>query len=237
MAFYLQYLKKVPCEENAFAQYGTFCHELLERWAKGELPQFALSSEYEDGYDNAVTQSFPPFPKGMPLKYYEAGKAYFDSFSGFGDYEILTVEEKFELDIEGYRFVGIADLVLRDPKDGGIVVIDHKSKSMSAMKKELNVYRRQLYTYAAFVYQKFGVYPKKIMFNMFREGTFIEEDFSMDAFNETMTWIVDTIDAIILESEWKVCPSSFFCRFVCSVFDHCPARDAILYPPKKGGTT
>lgn len=170
----------------------------------------------------------------MPLKYYEAGKAYFESFSGFGDFEILAVEEKFELDIEGYRFVGIADLVLRDPSDGGIIVIDHKSKSMSSMKKELDTYRRQLYTYAAFVRQKFGVYPKKVMFNMFREGSFIEEDFDAAMFASTMEWIVDTIDAIILESEWQVCPSSFFCRFVCSVFDSCPARDTILYPPKKG---
>lgn len=170
----------------------------------------------------------------MPLKYYEAGKVYFESFSGFGDYEVLTVEEKFELDIEGYRFVGIADLVLRDPQDGGIIVIDHKSKSMSSMKKELDTYRKQLYTYAAFVKQKFGVFPKKVMFNMFREGTFIEEIFDPAMYQHTMNWIVETIDSIILESEWKVSPSSFFCRFVCSVFDHCPARDAILYSPKKG---
>lgn len=172
----------------------------------------------------------------MPLKYYEAGKQYFESFSGFGDFEILAVEEKFELDIGGYKFVGIADLVLRDPADGGIVVIDHKSKSMNSMKKELGTYRKQLYTYAAFVHQKFGVYPKKVMFNMFREGTFIEEDFDPVMFQQTMDWIVETIDAIILESSWQTCPSSFFCRFVCSVFDHCPERDNILNPPKKGTT-
>ena len=51
--------------------------------------------------------------------------------------EILSVEERFELDIRGNPFVGIADLVLRDKRDGGIIVIDHKSKSMQSMKKEL----------------------------------------------------------------------------------------------------
>ena len=69
---------------------------------------------------------------------------------------------------------------------------------------------------------------------MFREGAFIEESFDINMFHQTMDWIVSTIDAIILETEWKVCPSAFFCRFVCSVFDHCPARDAVLYSPKKG---
>lgn len=234
MAFCLQYLKKAPCEDNAFAQYGTFCHELLEQWAKGEIPALALASEYEEKYDSAITKSFPPFPKGMPLKYYEAGKEYFESFTGFGDYRILSVEERFEINIQGYQFVGVADLVLEDPSDGEIIVIDHKSKSMSAMKKELDTYRKQLYTYAAFVHQKFGKYPKKLVFNMFREPTLIEEDFSMDSYNQTMDWIVDTIDSIILESNWRVSPSSFYCRFVCSVFDSCPARDAVLHPQKKG---
>lgn len=55
---------------------------------------------------------FPPFPKGMAEKYYLAGKEYFASFAGFGDnYEVLSAEEKFELNIGGNLFVGIADLV------------------------------------------------------------------------------------------------------------------------------
>ena len=98
---------------------------------------FELSDEYVKRYDNAVVHSFPPFPKGMPQKYYDAGKKYFDGFDGFGEkYEILTVEEKFEINIAGYLFVGIADLVLRDKETKEIIVIDHKSKSINSMKKE-----------------------------------------------------------------------------------------------------
>lgn len=145
----------------------------------------------------------------------------------------MTVEEKFEIDIGGYRFVGIADLVLRNRETGEIEVIDHKSKSMNSMKKELSVYRKQLYTYAAFVKQKFGVYPSKIRFNMFKEGIFIDEDFNEDEFHKTMDWIVETIESILLETDWMVSPSPYFCRFVCSVFDSCPAKDAVLSPKKK----
>lgn len=123
--------------------------------------------------------------------------------------------------------------MIRDKKTGEITVIDHKSKSSSQMKKDLPTYRRQLYTYAAFVKQKFGVYPAKLQFNMFKEGTFIDEQFDMDEYNATMQWIVDTIESILFESDWMVSTSSYYCRFVCSVFDCCPAKDAVLNPPSK----
>ena len=234
MSFKLKYLDKVPDEDNAFGEYGTFCHSLLEQWAKGELPDFLLAEAYDEGYDSAVVHRWPPFPKGMPEKYYQQGLEYFQNFEGFGNnYEVLSVEEKFELNIGGYRFVGLADLVLRDIKTGEITVIDHKSKSMSTMKKDLPTFRKQLYVYAAYVKERFGVYPKYLKFNVFRENEWVTEEFDQDAFDATMKWVVDTIEEILYETEWKVSSSSYFCRFVCGVLGSCPARDAILYPPKK----
>lgn len=234
MAFKQQYIDKVPAEGNAFSDYGTLCHELLEEWAKGVLPEFAQAEEYEKRYEKSVTHSFPPFPKGMSQKYYDAGLAYFNEFDGFGDdVEILTVEEKFEIDIEGYTFVGVADQVIRDKNTGEITVIDHKSKSASQMKKDLPTYRKQLYAYAAFVKQKFGVYPAKQQFNMFKEGTFIDEKFDLDEYNKTIQWIVDTIESILFEVDWMVSTSSYYCRFVCGCLDYCPAKDAVLNPPPK----
>lgn len=168
----------------------------------------------------------------MPQKYYDAGLDYFQNFNGFGNVEILSVEERFELDIKGYKFVGLADLVIRDKNTGEIIVIDHKSKSANQMKKDLLTYRRQLYTYAAYVKQRFGVFPSRLQFNMFKEGTVIDEVFDQSVFEETMDWIVETIESILYESDWKVSTSPFFCRFVCSVFNGCPAGDAVLYGKK-----
>ena len=236
MSFKLQYIDKVPQDENSFSQYGTFAHLLLEKYSKGELPAIALASEYEDGYDSAVTRPFPPFPKGMAQKYYEAGLSYFENFDGFGDdWDVLSVEDKFEMDIGGYPFVGIADLVLRNKNTGEIWVIDHKSKSKSSMDKELLTYRRQLYTYAAHVKQKYGVFPDRLSFNMFKEGTWIHEAFDHQMYEDTMKWIVDTIESILFEVDWAVSPNSYFCRFVCGVLDACPAKDAVLNPPPKKG--
>lgn len=234
MMFKLCYIDKVSDPGNAFSDYGTFCHELLEQWAKNEIPSFALAEEYEAQYETQVIHSFPPFPKGMPQKYFDAGLSYFETFDGFGDeWEVAASEERFEIDIGGYPFVGVVDLVLRHKETGALWVIDHKSKSESSMKKELPVFRRQLYTYAAFVKEKYGVYPDKLSFNMFKEGTWIDEPFSQSAFDETMNWIVETIEAILFEADWLVSPSSYFCRFVCSTFDYCPAKEAVLNPPPK----
>ena len=234
MAFKLQYIDHISQDENAFAQYGTFAHSLLEQDAKDELPDFLLASAWEEGYDDAVTRPFPPFPKGLNEKYYQQGLQYFESFSGFGEqYEVLSAEEKFELNIGGNLFVGIADLILRDKNTNEITVVDHKSKSAATMKKDLPSYRKQLYIYAAHVKEKYGVYPKYLKFNLFRENDWVTEEFDEAMFKEVMDWVVETIEKIKNEKEWKVCSSSYFCRFICGVLNDCPAREAILYSPKK----
>ena len=205
------------------------CHSLLERWARGELMSFELADAYEAEYDEAVKHYFPPFPKGLAGRYYDEGLQYFRSFDGFGDdMEILSVEDKFELDIRDNRFVGIADLVLRDRNSGGITVIDHKSKSMNSMKKAQYENTRQLYTYAAYVKERFGAFPTLLRFNMFRYGVNIDEPFSRDRYAETMDWIERTIAEIKAEKEWKVSSSGYFCRFICSTRLYCPIAGEIM---------
>ena len=234
MMFKLTYIDKVERQDNAFSEFGTFCHKLLESYATDKLPLIALAEEYETGFDNAVRHFFPPFPKGMGQKYFDAGKKYFEEFEGFGeDWEILAVEERFELDIECNKLVGIADLVLRHRETGEIMVVDHKSKSAASMKKELAVYQRQLYIYAMFVREKWGVWPSVLRFNMFKEGYNIDEPFDPVRVDETKQWILDTIRQIREEKDWKISSSSYFCRWVCSCIDHCPARDAVIYGGKK----
>lgn len=152
---------------------------------------------FRDGFDRTVLSPFPPYPRGLGQKYYDAGIRYFSSFDGFGDqYEILSVEDKFETRIRGHAFAGIADLILRDRDSGELTVVDHKTASLSTMNKDLSRKKRQLYVYAAHVKEKFGVYPACLRFNMLREGAFIDEPFNMVAYNETGDWIDETIRAI-----------------------------------------
>ena len=121
-----------------------------------------------------------------------------------------------------------SDLVLRDRHTGDITVIDHKSKSMNSMKKAQYENTRQLYTYAAYVKERFGAFPTLLRFNMFRYGVNIDEPFSMKRYEETMDWIERTIAEIRAEREWKVSSSSYFCRFISSTRLYCPIAGEIM---------
>lgn len=216
-------------ENNAYAEYGTFCHSLLERWARGELMSFELADAYAGGYDAAVRHDFPPFPRGLAGRYYEEGLMYFSTFDGFGDrWEILSAEDRFEIDLRGNRFVGVADLILRDRDTGEIAVVDHKSKSMKSLAKDLRANKRQLYLYAAHVRQRFGIFPALLRFNMFRYGESVDEPFSMAAYEDTLDWTEQTVRRIRNTDDWRVHESGYFCRYICSVRDHCPVGQAII---------
>lgn len=235
MAFKLQYIDNPYSDTgNAFSDFGSFCHTLLQKWAVGKLPDFMLEYEYDKGYEAAIQHDFPPFPSGSWQKYRQQGHDYFASFHGFGDnYQILSAEEKFVTTFAGHPFSGIADLILRDKDTKEIIVIDHKSKSESAMKAQLNVYRKQLYIYAHAVMQKYGVFPSKLVFNGFRQGYWYEEQFSAIEYVNTIKWIGDTINKIMAEPDWIVCANPYYCRYICGSLNDCPAKDAVLYPPPK----
>jgi len=209
-------------ESNAFSEYGTLAHSILEEWADGFLTAEELPLEYERRYGSVVTSWFPPFPKGYAQKAYDQGLDYFRGFNGFGEgLEIVSAEKKYITKIGQYTFSGIVDLVLKD-KEGNFIVYDHKTKSAASMKKEMDLYRRQLYIYARFVYEEFGVFPKTIGFNMIKTNEVIEETFNKEKYDETMAWVEQTIDSILMENEWGTCKSDYFCKFICGLMGHCP---------------
>ena len=124
-AFYLTYLTEQPKQDNAFAQWGTFGHSLLERYYRGELELWDLGEKYREEYDTEVTEEFPYH---MADSYYHSGEEYFDNFQGdFEGCQILGVEQYVELDIRGYTYIGYIDLLVKDDK--GYIICDHKSKA------------------------------------------------------------------------------------------------------------
>jgi predicted RecB family nuclease len=235
-SFALQYLHDppLPQQQNAWAEYGILCHSLLEEYAKGELPANQLTAEYKSRYPDVVIHNFPPYPKGYAEKAFQQGIDYFDSFTGFGDqFEVVSTEEKFRIDIGPYGFVGISDLVLRDRNTDELVVIDHKTKSESSMKNELDLYKKQLYIYAEHVRQKYGKFPSSIQFNMIKGQEPIVEVFSEEKHRETLQWAESTIDEIYFEDTWEPRPNQYYCRYICPVFQHCTAGMKACEIPKK----
>lgn len=202
--FQLSYLKKVEKESNAFSEYGSFCHSLLERYYNGELEFFELSDAYEDEYDRNVVTPFPPCQYAdLAITYYEQGLAYFDHFEGnTSNVQIIAVEEKACYTIGGYDFIGYIDLLIE--KDGEYIIVDHKSKKSFKSKQEKENYLRQLYLYAGYVFEKYGKYPSKLMFNMFRVRGKETENFDPNKLHQAQIWFIRTIERIYQDTEYRM---------------------------------
>jgi hypothetical protein len=217
------YMKAGPKAGNAFAEWGSWCHELLERYYKGELEIWELSSAYYNGYAEHVRCSFPLFNKKVDMdeRYFVAGAKYFENFEDvFGGCEVVAVEQQVRLEIAGRPFIGYIDLVLRD-KDGSYIICDHKSKSKFKSKTELTAYLRQLYLYSIYVKDRYGVYPKWLVFNMFRAHTVVRKPFKREALQEAIQWFMTTIDRIYEDETYAASPDQFYCDNLCDVRESC----------------
>lgn len=184
--------------DNAFAEFGSLCHMILEEYEAGQLAEYELLDEYDSRYNEVVCHEFPKM-RGTSLgdSYYNDGAAYFESFNGFPEsWEILGQEIEFEVMVGPYRFRGFIDLLVRDRQDQRLIVVDHKSKNGFHSKKEKAEYAKQLYSYSKYVYEKYGEYPKQLIFNMFRKHELVTIEFSPKDYEATLHWLVAQIDEI-----------------------------------------
>lgn len=227
-AFYLQYIKDLSKTQNAFSEWGSFCHKILEKYYKGELDFYELSQVYKSEYSQNITLSFPPNKYvNLNENYYNSGKEYFDNFDGkYSDCEIVGVEKEIDIQIGKYRFIGYIDLILKDKN--GFIIVDHKSKKKFKTKKEKEEYLRQLYLYSIYIHKTYGEYPNKLIFNMFRANNEEEESFNIKKIEEAKKWAIDTIEKIYKDIDFKAKPDQFFCNHLCSVKEHCACSDRYI---------
>lgn len=221
--YYLTYIKpgngKVDRgEDNAFAQFGSFAHRILEGYGRGELAEYELLGEYQKGYGENVTLDFPQnvFVE-LADSYYSDGEAFFADFDGFGDQSVIGVEEYFESLIDDFVLCGYVDLILRD-QDGCITVRDWKSASNI---KKNDAKARQLYAYCMFVKEKFGRYPDFLEFGLFRKQKYVRFPFDITKYDETIQWIKNTVLAIRSCAEWPLNYNDFYCAHLCGHRSEC----------------
>lgn len=217
--FNLTYLLCKDRVDNAFAQWGTLAHSILERYFRGRAELWDLSGLYEEEYSEAVTERFP-FPR-LEESYHERGLEYFDTFSGqlADEKEVLAVEDRYTSKLRGVSIVGVIDLVLSN--DSGLIVCDHKSRGRWKSREERRKYLRQLNLYAIRVKEKYGEWPRELWFNKFREGVLDREPFSLATARADATWFLRSIDNIYKARDFPAKPDRFFCDYLCSVREHC----------------
>ncbi len=220
--FFLQYIESVSQNGNFFADWGLYIHSLLEQYYKKELAIYELVGQYENGYEESITHQAPPNKYvDLSVSYYNTGKEYFENFEDkYEDHKILGVEDEIKIDIDGRKFTGYIDLNTLSTDDG-IYVIDNKSKKSFKNKKEEHDYLRQLYLYSIHIFDKYGEYPTKLIFNMVRGNVDIINPFCKSELDNSKKWFHDEINKIYNENDFLAKPNKFFCDWLCSVGKHC----------------
>ena len=223
LEFIMRYLMGEESADNCYSQYGTFIHHLLDRWAKGTTEIYQLITEYEDEYENYVTEPFPRLRNGKDSsqKYFDEGYEFLSGFTGLPEeYIIVEAEKKFDIQIEDFIFNGIVDLILKD-KDDNYVILDWKSKGGFKSDEEEAEYRRQLYLYSHYIKEEYGAFPIKTVFYCFREQKIYEREFDIDAYNESMKWMFDTVKKI---RQFYCKYDYFYCNTLCGFRYGCPLK-------------
>lgn len=232
--FYLNYIinndDEYLSEGNFYAEVGIFVHEVLAKIFNGELTPDEASQYYVDNFEKNI---FYKVKKSTMDKTFELCADYFASvdFGWLNNYEILGVELEMEFKIEDYDFVGYIDLLLKDKRDGKIVIIDHKSapyplKLDGTVKKNsqssFEMYKKQMYLYSYAVKEKYGVFPKEIIWNHFKaEGKFVTIPFIEKEYDEAVKWLTQTIHKVENEKDFKPTLDYFYCTNLCNFRNCC----------------
>lgn len=225
--FDLTYLQCMDRVDNAFAQWGSLAHSLLEQIFSSAGRSCGIYPASMRRYARAVTERFP-FPR-LEGSYYERGMEYFDNFGGqLGDEEkVLAVEDRYTSTLGGRPVVGIIDLVLR------IGLADclrsQKPGANGNPREERRKYLRQLNLYAVRVKEVYGEWPHELWFNKFREGILDRDPFNIVTAQEDIDWFLRSIDDIYKARSFPAKPDRFFCDYLCSVREHCEPFQPICY--------
>lgn len=238
-AFYLRYIvDDDDCylnENNFYAELGIYVHLILEKIFKGELDVDDALDYYIEHYEENVLYETR---ESVMMHSYELCADYFAEvdFDWLKDYEILGVEKEIHTELNGYKFRGYIDLLLRHKGTGEIYIVDHKSSSYPMSKdgkkvlksgeKSLEKYKRQMYLYSKAVYDEYGEYPSYIVWNHFKDKRILKIPFDMKEYEDALVMIEATIHVIENDDEFPMMEDYFFCHQLCNFRGSCEYRIA-----------
>lgn len=224
-AWFLKYIKHCEEVDKFYASYGSFMHKLIAQYYQGEITADAMPLAFLTGFAQEV-KGIRPKPETV-RRYVDDGVKYLRGFCPL-PFEPIGVEKRVSFQIDGIPFVGYIDYLGR--RDDGLYIVDHKSRNLkprstrtkpTANDAELDDMLKQLYLYAAAVKQEYGVFPKALCFNCFRNGNLIEEPFCETAYREACQWAVDCVRRIEQSEDFEATRDFFSCCYLCDVSEQC----------------
>ena len=235
-SFYLQYIEKEKeSESNFYAEVGSFVHGILEKIFRGEMSVDDATEYFMKNWKKKITHKLSK--KEAVNKAYEACANYLaeTDFDSIDDYEILGIEQKIKTEISGYSFVGYIDLLLKEKSTGELIVVDHKSAKyplkadgktpLKNTEETFESYKRQIYLYSKYVYEKYGQWPSKLAWNHFKEQRIVVIPFLQSEYQAALDWFVEEIHKIENDNLFDANKDYFFCANLCNFRKSCEYRD------------
>lgn len=229
--FYYNYIEKRERLNGVFGEFGSLCHEVIERYMRKELEIFELAQEFKKLYPRKITFSFPPYPANMEQNYFSFGLNFFENFNfDRDDYQVLMIEDKLETNWEGINLVVKPDLVVLDKKKNKVILIDYKSSAVIGKdgkvdQKKIEPYKNQLNMYAYFITAISGIRIDDIKIWALRNDKFIDIIKTKDTEEKVQNWIRNTVKNIKEEKDWTANnTNTYFCSWLCSSRDGCSAK-------------
>lgn len=230
---YAFYNKKIDGSEtdegNFYSDSGKFLHDIQADIFTGKLEVENAIDYFMDHYDENVLYEVKQ--STMDKKYSQAID-YFASFDidRLQNYDILGVEKKVLFTVGEYKFIGFIDLLLQSKATGEILLIDHKSsdhflkKDGSPLKNQLDKfesYSKQMYLYSKAIYDQYGDFPTRIIWNHFFEQSLTNIPFMKEDYEKTLDWAINTIRRIYSDDKFDPVKSHMMCNVLCGYRNSC----------------
>lgn len=232
--FYLKYIvndnNEYLQEGNYYAEVGSYVHSILEMVFNNKLDVEEAAQYFVDHYDDNV---FYMAKKSTMDKTFELCATYFANLSleWLKGFHIIGVEKEINISINGYRFTGFIDLLLQDKETGDYIVVDHKSAKYPLSKKNKKVlkaseasfesYKKQMYLYARAVKEEYGVFPRWIVWNHFKDQEIVRIPFEEHDYDKSIKWFTDTIHDIEQDTVFEESQDFFYCHNLCEFRHSC----------------
>ena len=240
LRFWFQYVEKreAGVADKSAAIFGSFCHEVLEaiyRWVQeeehsGVIPEDLIRDTFDREWTTVGLSGEELFATGHSLI-----ASYFNRNPDVDHWDVLAVEQKFEIEIDGITVLGYIDRADRDGADG-VAVVDYKTNQMPYTKTELATdLQASVYAIAA---RKLWPWAKRVSFRfeMLRHDMVQaprREDSDLELAGRYIAALTRSIESPD-RTEWpaKVGPLCSWCDFrsQCDAFAKARTEDPIMHP-------